>query len=98
MLVHSVYMWLRPEVSDADRQACREGLEFLENIKTVKQLWVGTPAATTGEPVDDSYDFALTAIFENVAAEEAYQVDPIHQGFLEKFSGMLARVRVYDAD
>ena len=98
MLVHSVYMWLKSDASDADRRACREALEALKDVDTVKQLWIGTPAATSGDPVDKSYDLALTAIFDDVAGEEAYQVSPLHQAFLDKFGGMLDRVRVYDAD
>jgi hypothetical protein len=58
---------------------------------------IGTPAPTPKRPViEDSYDFALTVILADLAAQEAYQVDPVHKAFVAKFS-MWRKIMVTDA-
>ncbi len=98
MLVHSVYFWLKPELTAAQRAEFRRALETLSNVKSVERVHVGTPAATTKRPIiDDSYAFALTIVCRDVAAHDAYQVDPLHKAFVEKCSSMWTRVQIYDA-
>lgn len=98
MLVHSVYFWLKPELTAAQRAEFRATLETLTTVKSVEKVYIGTPAGTTKRPViDDSYAFALTIVCRDVAAHDAYQVDPLHQAFVAKCSGMWTRVQIYDA-
>ncbi|NLF29775.1 MAG: Dabb family protein [Planctomycetes bacterium] len=99
MLVHSVYFWLKDNLSDADRARFHAGLEGLAKVDAVRALYVGTPAATARRPViDDSYTFALTVIFDDLAGQDAYQADPIHQDFVRTFSATWTRIVIYDAD
>jgi len=99
VLVHSVYFWLKPELSPAGRAAFRKGLESLRAVKTAQQMYVGVPAATAERSViDKSYDLALTVLFNSVADQNAYQVDPLHQEFLEQFASKWCKVVVYDAE
>ena len=96
MLVHSVFFWLKP---DADKAMFKAALDTLKNIKCAQAVYVGTPADIGDRPIiDRSYSFALTVLFENVADQNAYQVHPHHEAFLEKCAGMWDRVQVYDAD
>ena len=68
-------------------------------IKSAAEVSVGVPAATTRRPVvDASYDVALIVVCQNVAAEAAYQVDPIHLAFVEKFKTFWSRVQIYDSE
>jgi len=68
-------------------------------IKAVDRVYVGTPAATAKRPIiDDSYSVALTVLCRDVAAHDAYQVDPIHLAFVEKCKAMWTRVQIYDAE
>lgn len=98
MVVHTVLFWLKPGTTDQDRQAFGKGLEGLVKIKNVKNLYVGAPArAATNPVVDASFDFALTVLFADVAALDAYDVDPIHKGLIAKFSPSWQKVLVYDA-
>lgn len=99
MLIHTVIFWLRPELSPAEREAfLREGLESLRPIESVSSLHIGKPAPVTARPVvDASYDFALTAVFENLAAHDAYQVHPLHTAFVARFKPSWSRVQIYDA-
>jgi hypothetical protein len=99
MLVHSVFFWLKPELTAAQRAEFRQGVEALGAIKAVEKIYVGKAAATEKRPViDHSFDVALTVLCKDIAAEKAYQVDPIHLAFVEKFKSNWARVQVYNAD
>ncbi len=100
MLVHNVYFWLKPELTSAQRAEFRRGVETLAAIKPhVVQLYVGAPAAVPDEPViDKSFALGLTAIFRDVAAQNAYQTDPVHLAFVAKFKSSWTRVQVYDAE
>ncbi len=99
MLFHSVYFWLKPELTAAQRADFRRnGVESLAGIKSVEKVTVGTPAPTEKRPViDDSYDFALIVECRDVAAQNAYQVDPLHLAFVEKYKTYWTRVQIYDS-
>ncbi len=99
MLYHSVYFWLKPELTAAQRADFRHGVEALAGIKCVKKVAVGAPAATERRPViDASYDVALIVICKDVGAHNSYQVDPIHLAFVEKYKGCWSRVQIYDSE
>lgn len=98
MLVHSVYFWLKPDLTPAQQADFRRGVESLGGIKTVDQIFIGTPAGTGERPViDRSYSVGLTVILKDVAAEAFYQKDPLHLAFLEKFRPFWTKVQIYDA-
>lgn len=99
MLYHCVYFWLKPELTAAQRAEFRLGVESLKGIKAAAQVAVGVPAKTTPRPViDASYDVALVVVCQDVAAEAAYQVDPLHLAFVEKFKTCWTRVQIYDSE
>ena len=99
MLFHSVYFWLKPELTPDQRAEFRRGVETLKGIKSAAKVSVGTPAATPRRPViDASYDVALIVQCKDVAAEAAYQADPIHLAFVEKHKRFWSRVQIYDAE
>jgi hypothetical protein len=100
MLVHTVIFYLRSDLTEAQKLEFRnEGLESLRPIKSVQQLFVGVPAGIPPRPVVDlSFTFAITAVFANVAAHDAYQVDPVHKAFVERFKSYWAKVQIYDAE
>ncbi|MSU24017.1 MAG: Dabb family protein [Opitutus sp.] len=98
MLVHTVYFWLKPELTPAQRADFRRGVESLGTIKAVDKAYVGTPAATEKRPIiDDSYSVALTVLCRDLAAHDAYQVDPIHLAFIAQCKACWTRVQIYDA-
>ena len=99
MLVHTVYFWLKPELTAAQRAEFRRGVESLGGIKAVEKIYVGTPAATEKRAIiDDSYSFALTVVCKDLAGHHAYQVDPIHDAFRNNFHTCWTRVQIYDAE
>jgi Stress responsive A/B Barrel Domain len=98
MLFHNVYFWLKPELTPAQRAEFRRGVETLKGIKSVEKVSIGVPAGTTKRPViDHSYDVALIVECRDVAAEAAYQIDPIHLTFVESCKHLWTRVQIYDS-
>jgi Stress responsive A/B Barrel Domain len=98
MLIHSVFFWLKPETTPALRAAMQQGLESLRAIQSAESVYIGIPAALPDRPVrDSSYAFALTVLFKDIAAHDAYQVDPLHKTFIQDHQPIWSRVQVYDA-
>ncbi len=98
MLIHSVFFWLKPGLTAAQRKQFRRAVESLAGIKSVEKIYVGAPAATEKRPIiDDSYAVALTVVCKDVAAHDAYQVDPLHLAFVAQCKTFWSRVQIYDA-
>jgi hypothetical protein len=98
MLFHNVYFWLKPGLTPSQREEFRRGVESLAGIKAVDKVSVGGPAATGDRPViERSYDVALIVQCRDIAAHDAYQVDPLHLAFVEKFKTFWVRVQIYDS-
>jgi len=98
MLFHNVYFWLKPELTPAQRAEFRRGVESLAGIKSVTKVDVGVPARTEARPViDHSFDVALIVQCRDVAAHDAYQVDPIHLAFVANFKAYWSRVQIFES-
>lgn len=99
MLVHTVYFWLRPDLTAAQIADFRRGVTTLGTIKSVDQFFLGTPAKTEKRPIiDDSYSFGITIICKDIAAHDRYQVDPIHLKFIADCKAYWTKVQIYDAE
>lgn len=97
MFVHTVFFWMKPGVSDADRQQLlRDCLELLGKVPTVKEIRVGRPAQTPRDVVDNSYDVGLTVMLADKAAHDIYQQHPLHLEFIKRNKQNWVRVQVYD--
>lgn len=99
MLVHSVFFWLREDLTDEERAAFRKGVDTLKDIDSAEAVYVGTPAGTAERPVvDNTYDVGLTVVAKDVAAHDVYQEHPIHQAFVNEFKSYWTKVTIYDID
>lgn len=98
MLVHTVYFWLKSDLTETDRAAFRAGVDTLASIACADAVYIGTPSTTDRPVIDKSYDIGLTVVLRDMAAHDAYQVDPIHLQFVEQFGSYWERVVIYDAD
>ncbi len=99
MLVHTVYFYLKDEVTESQAAAFAEDVKTLGGIETVKHIWVGTPAATPERPViDNSYGVGLTTVFDSLADHDVYQVHELHLSFIARNKDLWAKVQIYDAD
>ncbi len=95
--VHTVFFWLKNPSSDADRRALHEGITGLSKIDLIDTAYIGVPAATSREVIDNSYDFSITFIFADKAVQDAYQTHPDHLKFVDNYAHLWERVIVYDA-
>jgi len=97
-LTHTVFFWLKNPDSKEDRDALIEGIKTLKEIDTVRGLHVGVPASTEErEVVDNSYQVSELLLFDDVAGQDAYQVHPIHDRFVENYAHLWRKVVVYDS-
>jgi hypothetical protein len=97
MFIHHVYFWLKNPTNTDDRQRLIEGLQKLSKVKTIKMFHIGKPADTNREVIDSSYAISWMLIFENKAAQDSYQVDPIHLDFVKQCQHLWSKVVVYDS-
>lgn len=97
-LVHHALFWLKNPASQEDRARLIEGLQTLRQIDVIRVLHIGVPASTEKrEVVDSSYDVSEVMLFDDEAAQSAYQAHPIHQKFVEQCAHLWRKVLVYDA-
>ncbi len=96
-MIHHVYFTLKNPDSVQDKQLLKEGLQSLAAIAEVKHLIIGEPAPTFDrEVIASDWDVSEVIYFDSVAAQDAYQVDPVHQLFVTNYSHLWSKVVVYD--
>ncbi|MEL6986378.1 MAG: Dabb family protein [Bacteroidota bacterium] len=96
-LVHNVYFWYKEDVDKQRKKAFITALQELGTVKSIHSYYYGGSASTEARGVvDHSYDMAINVFFKDVAAHDAYQVDPIHLKFVEEFKDIWEKVIVYD--
>lgn len=96
MFIHSVYFWLKPELTQEQQDQFWAGVKALEQIPSVKLFFVGTPADTDRPVIDRSYSCFLLTGFDDVAGHDIYQDHPIHDEF-RALSGLWNKILIYDA-
>ena len=98
LLAHHVFFWLKNPDSKEDLRTLIDGLKTLAKIPSVRGLHIGTPASTEQRNVvDASYSASELIFFDDVAGQDAYQVHPIHEKFVENCSRLWKKVVVYDS-
>ena len=97
MFVHSVYFWLRPDLTEEEKEKFWAGARSLTEISSVRHGWVGTAAATDRPIIDRSYSCALVVVFDDEAGHDHYQTDPVHDRFREECAPYWSKVLIYDA-
>ena len=97
MFTHSVYFWLRDDLSHEATTRFIDGIRSLTTIESVQHGFIGTPAATDREIIDRSYSYALVVSFADEAGHESYQVHPVHDRFREQCGGSWKKIVIYDA-
>lgn len=98
MLVHTVYFYLKPNLTAEQVATFKAEVTRLGTIPDVKAFYVGTPAAVTPRPVVDlSFSWSITCVFDDVAQHDAYQSHPVHLEFIARCKDLWQRVQVFDA-
>jgi hypothetical protein len=99
MLIHSVYFWLKSDLTQSERSSFTAEVKKLSAIRTVEKIYVGAPASIAERNVTDrSFDVALTLVFKDGPAHDSYQVDPVHLAFVERNKTSWTKVLIYDSE
>lgn len=98
MLTHSVFFELTDD-DPAAIQALVDGCyEFLAPHDGIVYFSAGARHTDYQREVNDlDFDVALTIVFEDTAAQDAYQVTEPHLEFIATFNENWASVRVFDS-
>lgn len=94
--VHTVFFWMKEDLSTEEARFFEKGLERLGKTPSILSYKWGKPAGTPREVVDNSYTYAWIVEFATVEDQDAYQVDPIHTRFIEESQDLWTKVQVYD--
>ena len=97
MFSHVVIFWTKPEDPKAIEKLIAGMDQYLKPIPGIIQFHAGRMVPSHRPVVDQSYQAALNVIFADKAAQDAYQVHPLHVEFVEKvLKPNVAKVLVYD--
>lgn len=97
MFSHVVIFWTKPELPEAADALIAGAEKYLRPIPLAKSFHIGRMVPSHRPVVDQSYQVGLHLLFEDQAAEAAYQVHPLHVEFVEKvFKPNCARATIFD--
>ncbi|MCP5519558.1 MAG: Dabb family protein [Verrucomicrobiales bacterium] len=97
MFSHVVIFWTKPDVPNAAEELLAGAEQYLRPIPGTQHFHVGRMVGSHRPVVDQTYQVALNVTFADKAAQDAYQVHPLHIEFIEKvFKRVCERVVVYD--
>ena len=96
MFIHSVYFWLRDDLTTTERQRFEDGIRSLVTIDGVERGYIGKPAPTDRAVIERGYSHAVVVIFPDERAHDAYQVHPVHDRFREQCAGYWSGIRIFD--
>ncbi|HZJ35052.1 MAG TPA: Dabb family protein [Gillisia sp.] len=95
---HVVYFYLNNPDNPEDRSAFENSLKkFLDNSLYAKTKFIGIPAETPRDVVDNSYTYSLIQTFPSKEIQNKYQEEPAHLVFVEESSHLWKKVQVYDS-
>jgi len=95
---HVVYFWLNePDNIEKNRLFLKNLKEFIEGMDNIIDPYIGSPADTNRDVVDNTYQYCLNLGFANKAQHDIYQDHHLHKLFIEKSVHLWKRVVVYDS-
>ncbi|HKJ48181.1 MAG TPA: Dabb family protein [Christiangramia sp.] len=95
---HVVYFWLNNPDSSQDRANFENSLKkFLNQSKYAKTKFIGIPAESDREVVDDSFTYSIILSFSSKEEQDKYQKEPAHLKFIEESEDLWKKVIVYDS-
>ncbi|NGM65598.1 Dabb family protein [Sphingobacterium sp. SGR-19] len=97
IILHSVYFWLKEDISEEEEQDFLNFFEELRKVPGVQTLQYGKPAPTNPRPVvDNSFQYNLLVTFQNMEDINTYETHPKHTAAAEKYSKYWTKVEVRD--
>lgn len=100
MLQHNVYFWIKEGVSDADKKKFEKGIQnFISAVKEIHKTEIGVPAVTEDrDVVDHSFAYSMFVWFKTMEDHNVYQEHAAHKKFINDFSSLWEKVKVYDSE
>lgn len=97
MILHSVFFYFNETAPGGAAESMQADiLEKLSGIATVREILAGPPQGIDRDVVDNDYNMSLHAKFDDLEALSAYQSDPVHVAFVEKYKPYFEKIRVFD--
>ena len=97
MMMHSVYFWLKDDLTPDEEAEFQAGLAELIQYKGIKQAHTGPPAGTAERDVTDhTFHTNLILFFESQADHDVYQDHPEHHAFVDRCKHLWVKAIVYD--
>jgi hypothetical protein len=98
MLIHSVFFWLRKDLTSERRVLFDREVRRLAEIGYLERGYVGTPAATERRAVTDhSFDYSICLVFKSLEDHDFYQSKcEEHARFVAACKPLWERVVIYD--
>ena len=97
MFIHTVYFWLTESAGEDVRGKMLTDIPFLlGQIPPVRHCWVGKPAMTPRDVVDNSYSVGLCVALDDVKGHDEYQAHALHAEFIARYKQYWKKVQVYD--
>jgi hypothetical protein len=99
-MIHTVFFWLHPDLSNEHRALFVEELKRLTQIPYLASASACVPAKTPARPiVDHTYDFSLQIKFTSHGDHDYYQAEcPDHTRFVQTCKLMWSKVVIYDME
>lgn len=95
--LHVVLFWLKPEMPVSERAAMQTELaDQAQKVPGLLDCYMGGPAGTQRDVVDNSYDLMLVMRFRDATAAKGWDTDPLHLALVKRFAPHFAKVVVYD--
>ncbi|HLT86457.1 MAG TPA: Dabb family protein [Sphingobacterium sp.] len=96
-ILHSVYFWLKDDITEEEEQDFLNFFEELRKVPGVQTLQYGKPAPTNPRPVvDNSFQYNLVVTFQNMDDINTYETHPAHISAAEQYSKYWTNVEVRD--
>lgn len=93
--LHQVYFWLNEPDNPKAREEFLTAIRKMKAIPAIRQSYIGIPAGTPREVVDNSWTFCWVLAFDDRAGWQVYNDHPIHDEFRKK-SHLWKRIQIYD--
>ena len=95
---HVVLFWMQNPENQEERTQLEKGMkDLIKSSEYIVSAHIGVPAMTDREVVDNSYTYNYTVTFKSREDQDAYQEEPVHLEFIEKYKHLWGRVQIYDS-
>ncbi len=95
---HIVFFWFKNPDSEGKIKDFMKGTEaFFQKVDVIQTYHIGRPAKTPREVVDNSYTVSAVVTFNSKEDQDEYQAHQAHLDFIDDYSDLWERVKVYDS-